>query len=123
MSVTTINPTDRRVNALIAAGEAKAAFDIAKADYDEAKALLLKVCPEEGVLLAEGFKANIVIQARKDFDVDAAAELLPEEDFEAVTVRKIDSKAWDVFAAHFSSKIIAKIVISKPTTTLTIKEV
>ena len=123
MSAPTINPTERRTALLVAFAEAKAAADEAVAIAAEAKAALLKACPEEGVLESDGFRATITVQARKDFNVDAAAELLAEEDFEAVTVRKIDTKAWSVLAARFPAKVIAKVVIAKPTTVITIKEV
>lgn len=123
MSAPTINPTDRRSALLVAFAEAKAAADEAAAIAAEAKEALLKACPEEGVLESDGFRATITIQARKDFNVDAAADLLPEEDFDAVTVRKIDSKAWSVLSARFPAKVIAKVVIAKPTTVVTIKEV
>jgi len=119
----TINPTPRRVAALVAAAEAKAAADAAKAAYDAAKAALLKVCPEAGVLEAEGFKANIVVAERREFDAEAAEEWLEDDDFEAVTVRKVDSRAWDALVTKFDAKIINAVVIAKPTTTLTIKEV
>lgn len=120
--IETINPTERRVSALIAAAEAKAAFEAAKAAYDEAKAVLLKVCPEQGVLEAEGFKANITIAERREFDAEAAEEWLEDDDFEAVTVRKVDSRAWDALVTKFDAKIINAVVVVKPTTTLTIKE-
>lgn len=111
------------MTALVAAAEAKAAFEAAKAAYDEAKAALLKVCPDEGVLEAEGYKANIVISQRQELDAEAAEEWLEDDDFEAITVRKIDPKLWKVVSTKFDAKIINAIVIAKPTTTLTIKEV
>jgi hypothetical protein len=119
----TINPTPRRVAALVAAAEAKAAADAAKAAYDAAKAALLKVCPEAGVLEAEGFKANIVVAERTEFNADAAEEWLEEDDFEAISTRKIDPKLWKALSYKFDAKIINAVVITKPTTTLTIKEV
>lgn len=119
----TINPTERRIAALKAYAAAKAEADAAKAAADEARALLLKVCPDEGVLEAEGYRATITVQERREFDVDAAEDLLPEDEFDAVTVRKVDTKAWDVIARDFPANIIAKVVISKPTTVVTVKEV
>ena len=119
----TINPTERRIAALKAYAVAKAAADAAKAAADAAKEVLLKVCPDEGVLEAEGYRATITVQDRREFDVDAAEDLLPEDEFDAVTVRKVDTKAWDVIARDFPANIIAKVVISKPTTVVTVKEV
>lgn len=123
MATNTINPTERRVALLQSLALAKAKADAAKAEFEQVKAAFLKACPDEGVLEAEGFRATITVQERRDFDVEAAEDLLPEDEFDAVTVRKVDTKAWDVIAKDFPANIIAKVVIAKPTTVVTVKEV
>lgn len=120
---TPINPTERRVALLQSLALAKAKADAAKAEFEQVKAAFLKACPDQGVLEAEGYKAIITIAERREFDAEAAEEWLEDDDFEAVTVRKVDSRAWDAVSTKFDAKIISAVVIAKPTTTLTIKEV
>jgi hypothetical protein len=120
---TTINPTARRVDALKAYAKAKAKADAAKAEAEAAKALLLKVCPDEGVLEAEGYRATLVLRDVLDFDVLAAETLLPAADFEAITVRKIAPARWRLLASSFPENVVSEIAISKPTPVVTLKEV
>lgn len=91
----TINPTDRRTVAARQWLAAKAAADAATAALAEARETLLRVCPDEGLLVTDDGTIAIDVSERRSFDVDLLAELLDDEKFEAVTKVAVDTKAFD----------------------------
>lgn len=91
----TINPTDRRTVAARQWLAAKAAADAAAAALADARETLLRVCPDEGLLIIDDGKIAIDVSERRTFDVDVLAQLLDDEKFEAVTKLSVDTKSFD----------------------------
>jgi hypothetical protein len=91
----TINPTDRRTVAARQWLAAKAAADAAAAALADARETLLRVCPDEGLLVIDDGKIAIDVSERRTFDVDVLAQLLDDEKFEAVTKLSVDTKSFD----------------------------
>lgn len=116
-----IKGTKKRLTAAAVFVAAKAAADAAAEALAQAREDLLRVCEEDGVVEGTGVVLNT--QNRREFDVEALADVVTAEVFDAVTVPKVETRAFDayVLAQEIGPEAVEAVVTVKPIRTVTVK--